>query len=300
MLEDSHTPSDQGNMLMPQPRRRTLADELEENEANITLLKGEIRRAQRRARFYLYGILAILGIAALVVYWSSFHLKELLNVNPHNLYGYLFFGLIFAGLIGLLTLIYFGQQLISEHVSIRSFQADLGVWVTKKSITNQFAVNFEKPSYCDSLVRMNVEHLAAYYTLVKGHTEKSFRITARICISGFFLIAAGIIISISKVTNSSVVSYVTIASGLITEIIASVYFSHYTRTVRQMRGYADSLNIEQNILLSLKLLEDTHDENEKAKVLGQTLAYLVQQQNSSTFDAKENAGHRPATVNRKK
>ena len=42
-----------------------------------------------------------------------------------------------------------------------------------------------------------------------------------------------------------------------------------------MKEYHDSLLSVQNILLSFKLVEDTKDENEKAKMVGQMISYLV-------------------------
>src|SRR6266436_5158460 len=106
------------------PGKHPITDEIEESEVTIATLKGEILGEEQRIRFYLYGILAIIGIAGLIVYWSSFHLNELLVVNPNDFYTYLFFGLIFAGILGLATLIYFGQKISSAHASLTSLKAD--------------------------------------------------------------------------------------------------------------------------------------------------------------------------------
>ena len=47
-----------------------------------------------------------------------------------------------------------------------------------------------------------------------------------------------------------------------------------------MKEYHDSLLTVQNILLSFKLAEDTHDEGEKTKIVSQMLAYLINKQSS--------------------
>jgi hypothetical protein len=45
-----------------------------------------------------------------------------------------------------------------------------------------------------------------------------------------------------------------------------------------MKEYHDSLLTVQNVLLAFKIVGDTKDENEKTKMVGQLLAYLVTRQ----------------------
>jgi hypothetical protein len=300
MVEDSDTAANSESRSQPLPRRNTLEDEVQESEIQIALLQGEIQGAKQKAVFCLYGICTILGLAALATYWSSFHLKELLDVNLHNPYGYLFFGFILAGFVGLPTLIYFGQQLISAQTSIPLLHADINSWTIKKRITSQFATHFDKPSYFDNLVRINIEHLAAYYAFVKMHTDKSYKLVMRVCLFGFCLLLVGIGVGFIKISNVPLISYLAIASGVVTEIIASIFFCLYTRTIRQMKSYHDSLLAGQHILLSLKLLEDIADENEKANIVGQMLAYLIHEQSVSSYGGKEYSSSRPAVIKRQK
>jgi hypothetical protein len=196
----------------------------------------------------------------------------------------------------LVTLIYFGQRIFSAHSTLTSLKADKDLWTIKKRITWQFAAKLEKPSYFDSLVRINVENLAAFYVLVKGHAEKSYKIAIRVCIFGFFLIIVGLILLIANVSSSPPGSYITIVSGIITEIIACVLFFMYNRTTRQMKGFYDNLLTEQNILLSFKLMEDSKDENEKAKIVSQMLTNLISKQNSSSLSANDLGRPRRAII----
>ena len=300
MEEGSYTLSDQENPSEPLPWSHPLKDEIEESEVTIATLKGEILGEEQRIRFYVYGILAIIGIAGFIVDWSSFHLNELLVVNPNGFYTYLYFGFIFAGILGLATLIYFVQKIISAQISLTSLKADRDLWSIKKRFTRQFAANFEKPSYLDSLVRINVENLAAFYALVKGHTDKSYKVALRVCAFGFFLMLVGLAIGLTNISSPPIGSYIAIASGVITEIIAGVFFSAYNRNSRQIKGYYDSLLTVQNILLSFKFIENTQDENEKAKIVGQMLAYLMDKQGLYSSDGNEQASHRPATIHHKR
>ena len=299
MINGSNTTSEQENSAKPLTKTDPVKDEIEESEVTIAMLTGEILRTERTIGFYLYGILAIIGIAVFIVYWSTFHQKELLNAlnaSSNSLYTYLLFGVIFAGIFMLATLIYFGQRIFSARATLASLKADKDLWTIKKRITWQFAAKLEKPSYFDSLVRINIENQAALYVLVKWHTDKSFKVAMRVCVFGFFLVIVGLILTITNLSNPPIGSYITIACGVITEIIAGVFFYVYNRTTRQIRGFYDSLLTEQNILLSFKLMEDSKDENEKAKIVSQMLTNLVNKQNSSSLSANELNRHRRATI----
>jgi hypothetical protein len=299
MLDGSSTILDQENLSKTTTGTDSVKDEIEESDVTIAMLTGEILRAERNIGFYLYGILVIIGVAVFVVYWSSFHYKELLvvlDLSSNNLYTYLFLGIIFAGIFMLATLIYFGERIYSAHATITSLKADKDLWTLKKRMTWQFAAKSEKPTYFDSLVRINVENLAAFNVLVKGHAERSYKVAMRICVFGFFLIILGLIMALSNLSSPPLGSYIAIASGIITEIIAGVFFYVYNRTTRQIKGFYDSLLTEQNILLSFKLMEASEDENEKAKIISQMLANLMHKQNLSAQASNEYDRHRPATI----
>jgi len=298
MVNGSNTTSEQENGAKPLTQTDLVKDEIEESEVTIAMLTGEILRIERTIGFYLYGILAIIGLAVFIVYWSAFHQKELLNalnITSNSLYTYLLFGIIFAGIFLLATLIYFGQRIFSAHATLESLKADKDLWTIKKRITWQFAAKLEKPSYFDSLVRINIENLSAFYVLVKLHNDKSFKVAVRVCVFGFLLVIVGLILTIINISNP-LGSYITIACGVITEIIAGVLFYIYNRTTRQIRGFYDSLLTEQNILLSFKLMEDSKDENEKAKIVSQMLTNLINKQNSSSLFANESDRYRRATI----
>ena len=129
-------------------------------------------------------------------------------------------------------------------------------------------------SYFDRLVRINVENLAAYYALVKAHTEKSFLTASAVGVIGFLLVIMGLIVGFVANADVRAVSYIATASGVIVEFIAGVFFYLYNRTVREMKGYHTSLLTVQNILLAFKLVGDTEGA-EKAEMMGQMMSYLT-------------------------
>jgi len=297
MVNGSNTTSELDNGAKPLAVTNPVKDEIDESEVTVAMLTGEILQTERNLGFYLYGILAIIGLAVFIAYWSTFHQKELLNslyASSNTIYTYLLFGIIFVGIFLLATLIFFGQRIFSAQATLTSLKADKDLWTIKKRITWQFASKLEKPSYFDNLVRINVENLAAFYVLIKEHTGKSFNAAMRVCVFGFLLVSAGLILIITNLSSPPIGSYITIATGVITLIIAGVFFYVYNRTTQQIRGYYDSLLTEQNILLSFKLMEDSKDENEKSKIVSQMLTNLINKQNSSS--ANEADRYRRAAI----
>jgi hypothetical protein len=76
----------------------------------------------------------------------------------------------------LYTLFYFvkNTQLSSIRSELDLLDARRRI-LTRLKPSNESAQGFAPVSYFDSLVRINVENLAAYYSLVKNHTDNSFR-----------------------------------------------------------------------------------------------------------------------------
>ena len=132
-----------------------------------------------------------------------------------------------------------------------------------------------EPSYFDRLVGINVENLAAYYTLVKVHTDKSFVVATAAGVVGFALVATGLAFGYLAADSSPHMAYVSSGAGVLTEFIAGVFFYLYNRTVRQLKEYHDSLLAVQNILLSFKLVGDLQASDEKTRMVSRMLAYLV-------------------------
>ncbi len=129
-------------------------------------------------------------------------------------------------------------------------------------------------AYFSRLVDINVQNLGSYYSLVRLHNDKSFSVSVWVGIFGFILILLAVGFALSG-GNQKLPAGISAGSGVITEFISAVFFYLYNRSVREMRDYFDSLLTVQNILLSLKLVTDTKDKKEKAKMVGLMLSYLV-------------------------
>lgn len=128
-------------------------------------------------------------------------------------------------------------------------------------------------SHFDALVNINIENLAEYYRLVKIHTNKSFLASLSVAFIGFFLIVAGLTCGY-LLKEQEVLSYVATGSGVIMEFVSASFFYLYSKTVRQLKGYHDSLIDVQNMLLSFRLIESTSDVQSKVKLVEKMMDYL--------------------------
>jgi hypothetical protein len=220
-----------------------------------------------------------LGIAALGVLWALFG-RFLLGTAGWESSG----AARYTPLIGIGVAVYglglLAVSRIGRSSRAASLRADLDTLEARRRVASQLGgvgaqvMPLAQDTYFDRLVRINVENLAAYYALVKEHTEKSFLTASAVGVIGFLLVITGLIVGFVAKADVRAVSYIASASGIIVEFIAGVFFYLYNRTVREMKGYHTSLLTVQNILLAFKLVGDTEG-TEKAKMMGQMMSYLT-------------------------
>ena len=179
--------------------------------------------------------------------------------------------------------------LIASELAENSLIAEIELLQTKKRIAARLQtggqsaplgqvtspVDEGKPaSYFDSLVTINVENLAEYYSLVKVHTNNSFRASLFVGVIGFSLIVVGVIASFGGVDKATPATIAAV-SGIMVEFISGVFFYLYNRTVRELKDYHDSLLSVQNVLLSFKLVNDTEDATAKKDMTMQMCQFLL-------------------------
>ena len=107
------------------------------------------------------------------------------------------------------------------------------------------------------------KNLDEYYLQTRQQAQKGFIVTVSVSIMGAIIIAIGIgAMFFGKTTPA----YVTTASGVITEFIASVFFYLYNKTVSSMSDYHNKLVLSQNVSIALKIAESISGESaEKVK-----------------------------------
>lgn len=154
--------------------------------------------------------------------------------------------------------------------------AELGGNELKETIQDNF---FTK------LVQINFKYLDQYYLQTQEQADKSFRLSMFASLSGFLLLATGVLILYFQQTDK-IAGYVTTGAGILSEFIAAIFFYLYNQTVLKMSEYHQKLVLTQNISLELKITDEM-DKVTKNKSLEMLIDRLTLDVNKYLIDAKE-------------
>jgi len=128
--------------------------------------------------------------------------------------------------------------------------------------------------YFEQLVAINLTNLSDYYALVRSHAARSFVLAAMAATLGFLLVCGALVFAVYD-RDSAAIGYAGVAAGTITEMVAAVFFVLYSRTVRQLKDYHDSLLDVQNVLLSLKMVESVDEQDRRAELTAALIKALL-------------------------
>lgn len=267
--QDQHAASD-----TPPSEQLQFDTKIAELEAERVRLRGQ----RRLLPLFAIAVLIVLALAA-----NSLGLAVPPSLNFGDLKGWILkissstpFAII-LGLTAVAMVAYMARSTLLDS----SLLAEIELLEAKKRIANRLPIvrqpstDEEKPpSYFDSLVKINVENLAEYYNLVKVHTNNSFRASLLAGVIGFGLILIGVIAGFGGAETATPAKLAAV-SGVVTEFISGVFFYLYNRTVRQLKEYHDSLLDVQNVLLSLKLVNETEDAVAKREMTARMCEFLM-------------------------
>jgi hypothetical protein len=251
------------------------AGEQEELELKIAQIKSKIKAIEARSQ-YLKRILSLLGIlvGAVAIFFAKVNPSQVFGKNPELVS---MLGVVYAAAIGSFTAIIRNTQKTQLQSELDEFEAKRRIARGLDSTPSSGKQVQKEKTYFDSLVSINIENLATYYTQVKSHTNKSFLVALGSGIVGFMFIITGVSIGAIVSERSKLISLLSTSSGIIIEFISAIFFYLYNKTVRQMKEYHDSLLKVQNILLSFKIVQDTNNEAEKVKMFSQMIAFLMKE-----------------------
>ncbi len=115
----------------------------------------------------------------------------------------------------------------------------------------------------ENSIKMSYKYLDQYYLQTREQAQKGFFVTACVSIFGALLLGIGIVAMFFEKTEPS---YVTCASGVITEFIAAIFFYLYNKTIVSMSKYHNKLVLSQNISIALKVADTLpYDDKTKSK-----------------------------------
>lgn len=138
----------------------------------------------------------------------------------------------------------------------------------------------------ENSINMSYKYLDQYYLQTREQAQRGFFVTLWVAVFGALLIGIGVVAMFFGHTEPS---YVTCASGVITEFISAVFFYLYNKTVSSMSKYHNKLVLSQNIAIALKVsdsLPEADKVNAKNLIVNELLkdinSYLI----NSTPDNK--------------
>lgn len=128
----------------------------------------------------------------------------------------------------------------------------------------------------ENAVKLSYKYLDQYYLQIRDQAQKGFVVTVCVSVFGALLIGFGIVLMFMDITSPS---YITCASGVITEFIATIFFYMYNKTVTSMSKYHNKLVLSHNISIALKVA-DTLPEEDKVKSKNLIISELLKDMNS--------------------
>ncbi len=128
----------------------------------------------------------------------------------------------------------------------------------------------------ENSIKMSYKYLDQYYLQTRTQAQNGFYITVGVSVSGAILIGIGIVALFMEKIEPS---YITCASGLITEFIAAIFFYLYNKTIISMSKYHNKLVLSHNISIALKVA-DTLPEEDKTKNKNLIISQLLKDINS--------------------
>lgn len=135
----------------------------------------------------------------------------------------------------------------------------------------------------ENSIKMSYQYLDQYYSQTKDQAKRGFGITVAVSVFGALLIGVGIVAMFMGKTEPS---YVTCASGVMTEFISAVFFYLYNKTVTSMNNYHNKLVLSHNISIALKV-SDSLPDADKTKAKDMIITELLKDINSYLIRSDE-------------
>jgi hypothetical protein len=112
-----------------------------------------------------------------------------------------------------------------------------------------------------NLMLVNMAEIKAYYTLSKTQAKDSFRLSVWMCILGFILLVAAVVLPFLT-SGKYEVSIITAIGGAIVEIIAGTSLFVYKNSLLQLNHYYESLHDNEKFLSTVNLVRKLSQEKQ--------------------------------------
>ena len=162
---------------------------------------------------------------------------------------------------GLMISIVLGTLIGSTFGIFINFSFDMSESSIRLKILEHESINVQsaiEDDIFENSIRMSYKYLDQYYLQTREHAQRGFFVTVCVAVLGAVLIFIGIIAMFFDKVEPS---YITCASGIITEFIAAIFFYLYNKTVSSMSKYHNKLVLSQNISIALKVADSLPTED---------------------------------------
>ncbi len=218
-------------------------------------------RQKQKSKLMIFICLIFAALISLMVVFTYYQSYERFDVAT------IVFSLAFSFIFAFFMIFYIKLLLAMRENSIRRKITEIDAIYVQKDVEEDVFENSIKMSY---------KYLDQYYLQTKEQAQRGFIVTVGVAIFGAMLIGGGIIAMFFGATNPS---YVTCATGVITECIASVFFYLYNKTISSMSKYHNKLVLSQSISIALKV-SDSLSEEDKIETKKLIISELMKDINS--------------------
>lgn len=225
-----------------------------ENEKELRALISTLNRQKNNKSINLLSFILAFVCTLIILYFIFGFGEDLYGNKKQMSIETIIVSLIVALIIGIISVLVMHCYCDYRINIYNSKLIKFGIEDAKEDVDNDIYKNLIKISY---------KYLDEYYLQTRQQAQKGFIVTVSVSIMGAIIIAIGIgAMFFGKTTPA----YVTTASGVITEFIASVFFYLYNKTVSSMSDYHNKLVLSQNVSIALKIAESISGESaEKVK-----------------------------------
>lgn len=228
-------------------------------------LKSRLQVVKRRKKSKsIYLLLVILSAFTVGL---SYYLTLITDISTQVRYSDAFVASIIGAILGGALSICLYALLELEEIRLQSRISEYEIDDVQNNIEDDIFKNSIKMSY---------KYLDQYYLQTREQAQRGFLVTVCVAVFGAALVFAGIVaMFLGKVEPS----YITCASGVITEFIAAIFFYLYNKTVSSMSRYHNKLVLSQNVSIALKV-SDSLPTEDRTKTKNLIIAELLKDINA--------------------
>lgn len=234
------------------------------SEKEYRKLKLKLEEMQKRGKRKFPLIIALLSS---VLFSFLFYLVICDIYDYRNTISGIVFAIILGITSGVVMMLYCIMVFEMQESKIRQRMLDYEAENIKEEV---------KEDVFENSIKMSYKYLDQYYLQTREQAQKGFFITVCVSVFGAILIGVGIVAMFLGKTEPT---FITCASGVITEFIAAIFFYLYNKTVASMSKYHNKLVLSQNISIALKV-SDSLPSDDKIKAKNMIITELLKDINS--------------------